>query len=289
MLPTSHRPQVLLLTGDEMRHRFARCVFANSSQISLRAVISEDSSISLRTRVETNPEYQDLLIKYVEARQLSEEDFFSNVISLFPDNQNLSVIPKGDINQARWPEMALEAGNEVVACYGTSILKGKWLDLFEDRMINLHLGLSPYYMGSGTNFWAMAHGRFECIGATFMILDKGVDTGPILHQIRARVCPGDTPHMIGNRLISDALKIYPNIVRQFCGFSVEDINMLKQKKELSGEFGHFVICKRKDFTVDALIDFQKKYISMRDEYLSNIEKMQARAPLISIMSPEKGL
>jgi hypothetical protein len=47
-----------------------------------------------------------------------------------------------------------------------------------------------------------------------MHLDAGVDTGPILHQMRARVFPGDTPHQIGNRLIGDMTAVCIELIRQ---------------------------------------------------------------------------
>ena len=37
--------------------------------------------------------------------------------------------------------------------YGTTIIKGDLIRIFEKRIINLHLGLSPYYRGAGTNFF----------------------------------------------------------------------------------------------------------------------------------------
>ena len=39
------------------------------------------------------------------------------------------------------------------------------------------------------------------VGATFMYIDAGIDTGEIIHQIRADIVIGDSPHSIGNRLI----------------------------------------------------------------------------------------
>ncbi len=36
-----------------------------------------------------------------------------------------------------------------------------------------------------------------------MHIDAGVDTGEVIHQMRARVALGDSPAQIGNRLIVD--------------------------------------------------------------------------------------
>ena len=61
--------------------------------------------------------------------------------------------------------------------------------------------MSPYYRGSGTNFWPFVNNELQFIGATFMHIDEGVDTGEIIHQIRANIFHDDNIHQIGNRLI----------------------------------------------------------------------------------------
>ena len=89
------------------------------------------------------------------------------------------------------------------------------LGAYTVTLLLVHLGLSPYYRGSGTNFWPLVNGAPEFVGATFMHLDAGVDTGEIIHQVRARVFPNDTPHQIGNRLIVDMVDRYAAVIRNF--------------------------------------------------------------------------
>ena len=55
--------------------------------------------------------------------------------------------------------------------------------------------------------------ELEFVGATFMYLDQGIDTGKIIHQIRARIYENDNLHIIGNRLISDAIIIYKELIK----------------------------------------------------------------------------
>ena len=67
--------------------------------------------------------------------------------------------------------------------------------------MNIHLGLSPYYRGAGTNFWPLVNGEPEYCGATIHILDGGVDTGPVIAHVRPEIAAGDGPHDIGNKTI----------------------------------------------------------------------------------------
>ena len=65
---------------------------------------------------------------------------------------------------------------DIIIVYGSSIIAPLTND-FKNKIINVHLGLSPYYRGSGTNFYPILNSKPEYIGVTFMFLDKGIDTG----------------------------------------------------------------------------------------------------------------
>jgi hypothetical protein len=51
-----------------------------------------------------------------------------------------------------------------------------------------------------------------------MWLDAGVDTGDIIHQIRARVKSWDIPHQTGKLLIADTIHTYREIITKFDAF-----------------------------------------------------------------------
>ena len=90
---------------------------------------------------------------------------------------------------------------DVVAVFGTGLLGRGIIDRFGGRIINIHLGLSPYYRGAGTNFWPLVNREPEYVGATILYLDAGIDTGPIIGHVRPEVARDDGPHDIGNKAI----------------------------------------------------------------------------------------
>ena len=59
------------------------------------------------------------------------------------------------------------------------------------------------------------------IGATFMYIDSGIDTGKIIHQFRADILKGDNCHTIGNRVIKKMSNVYSKIISEFCNLSDE--------------------------------------------------------------------
>jgi len=78
----------------------------------------------------------------------------------------------------------------VVVAYGRII--PKWmLDLPRLGCINLHGSLLPKYRGAAPIQWAVAMGE-EITGNTTMLLEEGLDTGPILIQQQIRIPPDQT-------------------------------------------------------------------------------------------------
>jgi folate-dependent phosphoribosylglycinamide formyltransferase PurN len=61
-------------------------------------------------------------------------------------------------------------------------------------VIGGHPGITPWYRGMDSTFWALLHGRPEMVGYSVFLLDDGIDTGPVLHQGRVEVVPGADSH-----------------------------------------------------------------------------------------------
>ena len=78
----------------------------------------------------------------------------------------------------------------VVVAYG-HILKAELLELPPRGMVNVHPSLLPALRGPAPVEWAVINGLTET-GVTIMQLDAGMDTGPILHQIRDHLEPDVT-------------------------------------------------------------------------------------------------
>jgi len=78
----------------------------------------------------------------------------------------------------------------VVAAYG-QILKRDLLSLPPLGCINVHASLLPQYRGPDPIRWTLLNGE-EVTGVTIMLMDEGVDTGPILAQESLPILPEDT-------------------------------------------------------------------------------------------------
>src|SRR4051812_4915180 len=149
-------PSVVILTSDELRHRFARKALGLHPKIEVLRSYCEAPEQSLGARVARKGDDADPIEKYhVVARDRSEEDFFAPFVRLTPDRSNPVQVPRGWINQPDALAEMKELAPDLLVAYGCSIVKDHVLAEFDGRVVNVHLGLSPYYRGSGTNFWAL--------------------------------------------------------------------------------------------------------------------------------------
>lgn len=86
----------------------------------------------------------------------------------------------------------------VVVGYG-HILRSELLTLPRRGMVNVHPSLLPALRGAAPIEWTILQG-IEHTGVTIMLLDEGMDSGPILHQLPHRVDPGTTAGELGAHL-----------------------------------------------------------------------------------------
>ena len=86
----------------------------------------------------------------------------------------------------------------VVVGYG-QILPPWLLELPRYGCINLHASLLPAYRGAAPIQWAIANGESKT-GLTTMLMDPGLDTGPILLQWQTEIGPEETAVELAERL-----------------------------------------------------------------------------------------
>ncbi len=86
----------------------------------------------------------------------------------------------------------------VVVAYGR-ILPPRFLRRPRFGCINVHLSLLPAHRGAGPVQWAILRGD-DVTGVTTMLMDDGLDTGPILLQRAEPIRGDDTALSLGDRL-----------------------------------------------------------------------------------------
>ncbi|MDA4893955.1 phosphoribosylglycinamide formyltransferase [Streptomyces sp. MS2A] len=81
------------------------------------------------------------------------------------------------------------------------------------RIINTHPAFLPEFPGAHGVRDALAAGVSQT-GASVIVVDDGVDTGPILAQERIPVLPGDTEHVLHDRIKPVERRLLIDVVRR---------------------------------------------------------------------------
>ena len=243
--------KVLLLRADNLRHRALSQHLLETNNLAAQIIEPKTS---------TEIYYENSLLNlHFQSRERSELDFFQHYSMLYKSKQVPELIIKpGQINHESTLEFISKADFDIAITFGVSILKNELIHSLNNSILGIHLGLSPYYRGSGTNFFPFVNRELACIGYTLMHLDSSIDGGAIIHQGRAPIVTGDSIHSIGNR----------NILQMFY-----DITQLIKVKDLFQK-GFKIntaagkLYRRKDFNLDSLqTAYQNLKLGLIDEYV----------------------
>ncbi len=263
---------IVIITSNHIRHNYFKLMFSHNNNVNvLQTYVESDGDLNLYIK---QPDIQDLdseISLHFDARHNTEHDFFSDVIELFEDRSNSKIMNKGDINNDDIVNEIIGLNPSLIITYGCSIIKPRLINAFRKKIINVHLGLSPYYFGSGTNFHCLVNNEFQFEGYTFMYMDGGIDTGKIIHQSRSVILPFDNPHQIGNRLIKQMTKDFIKLVVNF--------HMVEDKEAITDFVGKTY--KNKDATQGLTL---KLYDNFRNnavvDFLRRKKELTRRFPLI---------
>ena len=103
------------------------------------------------------------------------QDYFGRVISaerqvfggprFAPARARQLPVKMGDLNRLTMDVFAPALASDVYIVFGATWIKGMLCEhLVAHRAYNIHMGVSPYFRGSSTNFWALYDGRPEYVG-----------------------------------------------------------------------------------------------------------------------------
>ncbi|MFT4214489.1 MAG: phosphoribosylglycinamide formyltransferase [Microbacterium sp.] len=93
------------------------------------------------------------------------------------------------------------------------LLPASVVDAWSPRLINTHPAYLPAFPGAHGVRDALAAGVSET-GASVIVVDNGIDTGPILAQERVPVLPDDTEHTLHERIKPVERRLLIDVVRR---------------------------------------------------------------------------
>ncbi|MEQ6341885.1 MAG: formyl transferase [Gammaproteobacteria bacterium] len=100
---------------------------------------------------------------------------------------------------------------DIIAVFGTSLIRGELLKKGRLGIVNLHGGLSPNYRGADNTFWALYNKEPEQVGCTLHFIDAGIDSGKLIAHISPSVEEGDDELTLFWRAVRDSAEIYAEL------------------------------------------------------------------------------
>ena len=262
--------RAVVLTSSMRRHRFVANRLAEHLDV---AGVWQEEKAFRPLAYAASPEDEAVIARHFEVRDVSERAFFAGDDALRVPPAHVRRLPSGGCNDPAEIARMRRLEPDVVLVFGTSLLEPPLIDAFPGRILNIHLGLSPYYRGAGTNFWPLVNGEPELVGATIHFLDAGVDTGPIVVHVRPEVGEADGPHELGNKTIVAAAD------------ALADAAAALARRPLAGvaQSGGGRLYRRADFSADAVRRLYENFAhGMIGRYLRERAERDARLSLVSL-------
>ncbi len=127
-----------------------------------------------------------------------------------------------DEAQVETADMLRNAGVEIVCLAGfLRLVKRPLLDVFPQRILNIHPSLLPAFPGLESWKQALDAGVSET-GCTVHFVDEGMDTGPVILQERVPVLPDDTPEALHTRIQAAEHRLYPAAIAKVAALVMLD-------------------------------------------------------------------
>jgi phosphoribosylglycinamide formyltransferase-1 len=117
-------------------------------------------------------------------------------------------------SQAETARRLKDAGVELVCLAGfLRLVKRPLLEVFPNRILNIHPSLLPAYPGLESWKQALEAGEKEA-GCTVHFVDDGMDTGPIILQESVPILSDDTAELLHARIQLIEHRLYPAAIRK---------------------------------------------------------------------------
>ena len=258
--------KIAILTSNGLRHHyFVNMVAAEHEVVGVVTAVKRDLVL------ESKGDEPTVMAEHLRARGEVEQRYFAEHPAARCDN--VMKVGVGEANLPAVYEFLQGLDPEVVLLFGTNIIRPPILTHFEGRLINMHLGLSPYYRGAATNFWPLVNNQPECVGATIHHAILKVDAGAILNQVRPDMAVEDQAHDLGCKAIIAGTRGFLRVLS--AGGPIPP--GATQPK------GEGLLFRRRDFSAEAvrrmLENFRNKMIPA---YLEKKSERDAQYPLVEL-------
>lgn len=245
---------ITLFTSNKKRHNY----FINLlSKVSKKLYVVQENV----TSIDNHQKKSILKKKYYNKLNIAQNKFFKNNSRvILKGNIKILSLKSGDLNNYSLEALSDFLKSDLYILFGCSYIKGKLLDfLIKKKGISLHMGLSPYYIGSDCNFWAIYDNNPHLVGATIHRLSKGIDSGPMLYHAMSEIKSNAFEYTM-----STVKSAFHSLVDRIKTRSILDIKPVAQDKKKQMRY-----TKKSEFNEKILSDYFKKNIQLNSKKFDN--------------------
>lgn len=113
-----------------------------------------------------------------------------------------------NINDPACIDLIRRSSPDVIAVCGTSVVRPEVFTLAPRGALNIHTGITPDYRSADPIFWALYNNERGKVGVTIHFVDRGIDTGPVIHQESVPLYSDDNLAKIAARCIRRGGALY---------------------------------------------------------------------------------
>jgi len=256
--------RLALLCSNHIRHIYFAQVLQEHHDLIF--VAAEDKGNQGQFVAQTE-EGGEILQDHFASLEQEQRNFFGDLRKFPQSIFEVMHISRGGINSPEIAEKVKKHDIEGIAVFGCGILHEDIFGLCPGRVINAHQGISPYYRGSGTNFWPFVNKELQFVGVTIHYINARIDSGGIICHGRPNIEIGDSMHAIGCKTIEVSAALMATVFQE-----IEKGKVLAQIPQ----WDKGTLYQRKDFNAEAVLRAKRNMMDgMIEDYVETLKAKKA--------------
>lgn len=247
--------KITLFTGNNIRHNYLISLLAkNCKELN---VIQEVTTL-FHGKNDDIYKKNKIIDKYFQKVNLAQKFFFRDRFIFSKGKLNFLPIKMGDINSLEISEIKKQfLSSDLYIVFGSSFIKGNLFKFLKNnRCVNIHMGVSPYYRGTDCNFWSLFDNNAHLTGATIHLLSDKLDSGSIIYHAMSNYSKKG-PFFYSMSCVLSAFNSIVYNIKNNKLFNLEPI-----EQNLDNEIRY---SKKKDFTPEIIKKFNNKNIILNKD------------------------
>ena len=247
--------KITLFTRNQVRHNYLINFLSNlATELN---VVQENTTIFPGTLSGDYPTTDTMKEYFTNVNNAQKKIFGNSFVS--GKNKNIKLLPLkyGDLKKCSIKFLSEFLKSDFYIVFGSSYIKNDLVEfLINNKALNIHMGVSPYYRGRDCNFWALYDNNSYLVGSTIHLLSKRLDGGAILyHALSEKI---SDPFLYTMSTVKSAFISLTNKIKDRSIFQIKN-NMQDKSKEIR-------YSKTTEFTDEVIKEFMQRKIDTTKEF-----------------------